>query len=462
MTRSPRRRTPIAMANKDKQNSLISFLLLYGLLFMLWWQFFGSRSVAPPPPPAGTVEQQAQQKEQEARDPNSRISVGDRIKAYQAAINKYQEIYHRDGDKPAALNARYQELRLLDEMSALEKESTAHVAQAESLLKDMEAHLAGKSVTTVVKTGQPPVTIPDVGKDATTRQQEVRAERDRRNRHDPRYVVMDWLVRMTGARPAFSYWFALVLLTVVLKTLLWPVTKKQFQSMRDMQRIAPLVKEVQEKMKGKPADEIQKRVLQVYKENNVNMAGGCLPAVATMVVLIPVFYMIQIYEYQFSKGYFLWVGSEWSHRWPMWFGKNLASFDVPMFFLYLGSTMLYSFLQPKPADPQQAQQQKMMTWMMPIFFGFVMWSNRWSSAFMFYWLAQNVVSLWQQWRLLQHFGPTPAAAAGPDAGGGSGGSAVPAAPLQPMQPGPARNGNGNGRGAPGRPQPKKRKTRPRT
>jgi YidC/Oxa1 family membrane protein insertase len=235
--------------------------------------------------------------------------------------------------------------------------------------------------------------------------------------------------------------------------------------MRDMQRIAPLVKEVQEKMKGRPADEIQKRVLQVYKENNVNMAGGCLPSLLQMAVLIPVFYMVRIYEYQFSKGYFLWIGSEWSHRWPMWFGKNLASFDVPLFILYSASMMLYSFLQPKPADPQQAQQQKIMNWMMPVMMGFFMWMGKWSSAFMFYWLAQNIVSVWQQWRLLQHFGPTPAPAAGPDAGG-SGGSAVPVAPLKPMQPGPTRNGNGaarsNGRGAPGRVQPKKRKSRPRT
>src|SRR5437773_9568592 len=107
------------MANKAKQNNLISFMLLYGLLLMLWWQFFGSKGAGTPPVPVGNIEQQAQEKEREARDPNPKFSVADRVKSYQAAISKYQEIYHRDGDKPAAIVARYQELRLLGDMSAL-------------------------------------------------------------------------------------------------------------------------------------------------------------------------------------------------------------------------------------------------------------------------------------------------------------------------------------------------------
>ena len=122
-----------------------------------------------------------------------------------------------------------------------------------------------------------------------------------------------------------------------------------------------------------------------------------------------------------------------------------------MFALYAGSMVFTSLLQPKAADPQQAQQQKMMTWMMPAIFGVMMWMYRWSSAFMFYWLAQNVIGLWQQWRLLHHFGPTAAATGGATAGGAD----VAIEPLKPMRPSIGKNGNGTG--TPNRLPPRKPK-----
>jgi YidC/Oxa1 family membrane protein insertase len=158
-----------------------------------------------------------------------------------------------------------------------------------------------------------------------------------------------------------------------------------------------------------------------------------------MVVLIPVYNMVRYYEYQFSKGYFVWIGSEWSHEWPMWLGKNLASFDVPMFALYLGSTLLFSLLQPPPADPQQAQQQKIMMIFMPLIFGVMMWFNKWSSAFMFYWLTQNLVSLFQTWRLKIRYPILRPAALATD-----GGPTLPAVPSEPLRPMSGTGGNGNG------------------
>jgi len=100
-----------------------------------------------------------------------------------------------------------------------------------------------------------------------------------------------------------------------------------------------------------------------------------------------------------------------------------------------------SLLQPKAADPQQAQQQKMMTWMMPAIFGVMMWMYRWSSAFMFYWLAQNVIGLWQQWRLLHHFGPTTSP---PPAGATARGGGGPHEALRAKRPTNGKNGKGTG------------------
>jgi YidC/Oxa1 family membrane protein insertase len=199
---------------------------------------------------------------------------------------------------------------------------------------------------------------------------------------------------------------------------------------------------------------VNKRIFQLYKEENVNLAGGCLPMLVMMVVLFPVFWMVRDYEYQFTNGHFLWIGSQLAERFS-WIGKNLAQFDMPLFIIYLLSTVAYSLLQPKPADPQQAQQQKMMLFMMPIMFGVMMFWYKWSSAFMLYWLILNLVSMYQSWVLMKQFGlATPGTnSSGSGGGGGGGESSTPASPLEPMKgvqarkPANGRNGR-NGRGLP--------------
>src|SRR5438094_8081735 len=103
--------------------------------------------------------------------------------------------------------------------------------------------------------------------------------------------------------------------------------------MQDMQQFAPLIKEAQEKLKGRPAQEIQQRTMAIYRENGVNMAGGCLPAVVQMAALFPLYYAIRYYEYQFRNGTFLWIGSALSRQYPQYFGTSLAAFDLPLFVL---------------------------------------------------------------------------------------------------------------------------------
>src|SRR5262245_45557377 len=283
---------------QDK-NRFLTQLLIMAVIWLVMTHFLWPKN-EPAPAPATSMVQQAQQREAEANDP--KLSRSDRLKKLQTAIDEYRKIYQREGKSAAGIDARYQELRLLDQEANLEQNRTDYYDQAENLLKDMEANLAHRSATVVLAPGKPPTTIPDVGKDASNRLAEVRAARDRIHRTDIRYMIMDWLVAMTGRQPAFSYWFALLFLTLVLKAVLWPFTKKTFTYMRDMQRVAPMVKDLQEKMKGRPPDEVQKRLMALYKEHNVSPAQGCIGMILQMVVLIPVYSMVRVYEYQFSKG----------------------------------------------------------------------------------------------------------------------------------------------------------------
>lgn len=433
-------------------NERLRFYVTSTILMVVWMivlqrvmpQFLGPQR----PPSQAQIQQQIQKArdkaakaEQDALTGSNRLSIGDRSKKWDEAIQAYREI-ERLGDRTdVAIDAKFQQARLHEARAATDARDTSDYDQAEAIYKDLERKHAHDSATITVN-GQP--TRVAVGQLAREKLEADLIARDLRLRHDLRYRILDFFVGLTGRIPGFSYWFALVLITLLIKAILFPFTKKQFKSMADMQRIAPKMKEVQEKLKGRPADEINRKIMALYKEEGVNPAAGCVPMVAQMAVLIPLYAMIRMYEYQFRHGYFLWIGSALSQKYPQFLATSLAVPDVPLLLLYLVSMFLTSKLQPPAADPQQAQTQKMMAYMMPVVFGVMTWQYAWPSAFTFYWLILNAVSTWQQWHILRVVGvPAPAAAAQkPASPADQGGKPQLRGGGSPAKAGPT---NGNGR-----------------
>ena len=229
----------------------------------------------------------------------------------------------------------------------------------------------------------------------------------KRNSPDIRYQILHALVAMTGSQPAFSYALALILLAVLVKLILWPLTKKQYASMREMQRMQPMVKELQAKYKDAPPDkkvELNQKVMELYKSHGVNPFAGCLPMLMMLPFFFLVFTMIQLYELAFEKGYFLWIGSPLAESGAKFlntnlFGRNLADPDIPLLALYAVSNYVTMRLTPA-TDPQQQQQQNTMALMMSGFFFFMFISYSWPSAFVLYWLALNLISIWQQYEFV--------------------------------------------------------------
>jgi YidC/Oxa1 family membrane protein insertase len=451
----------MAQQQQNPRSRLTTFLITYLILFgalQIYMYFFAPK---PPAPPGQVQSVLAQARELEAagrkEDPN--VSLADRKKKLEQAIGKYEEFYNQNKTSPEGVQARFQQVNIYDYLARLEgeKAGTHWYDQAEHKLKDMENAFHGKTgEVQVEQDGQVVTRQGNLAHIATERLDAIRAARDQVNQNKWTYRSLDFFVRLTGSVPAFSYFFALLLIVVVLKVLTFPFQKKQYEYQRDMMRIQPKLKALQEEMKGRPQQEVSARTMELFKENNVSLAGGCLPMLVMVAVLFPVFYMVRDYEYQFTNATFLWIGSELSKQY-WWIADNLAQFDIPLFVIYLLSTMGYSLLQPKPADPQQAQQQKMMMYMMPIMFGVFMFMYKWSSAFMLYWLILNIVSMYQSWVLMKRFGLSGGAAA--TAGAGAEAAPEPAKPLETMQglPKPqanGRNGKGGGRGAPGRVKPR--------
>ena len=85
-----------------------------------------------------------------------------------------------------------------------------------------------------------------------------------------------------------NYGIAIILLTVLIKIVFYPLTKKQFEAMKANQKIQPMMKKIQEKYKGQP-EKLHKEMTKLWKENNANPLSGCLPALVQLPVFIAVF-----------------------------------------------------------------------------------------------------------------------------------------------------------------------------
>jgi len=422
----------------DRRRFWLQLLCMYAVMWLMF-SFFFRPQPAPTAPPQQLYEAAIAAEEAAVNAPDTEVDIPARLRLYDQAIEKYRTARHASPTSDLGIQTYVAEYRVLNRMSTLQPTNTGYFDRQEHLLKEMEQKFKRRSARVAFELRGAPTEVPDVAAWAEARLNEVRARRDQVFQSGWKYRVLAFLVEMTGRVPGFSYWFALLVLTVALRLLLWPLNKKQLVSMQQMQRLAPQLKALQEELreKGRPPDEINREVFRFYRENNVNPLSGCLPAILQALILIPVFYMIREYEYQFTRGYFLWINPDLGSRF-WWIGKNLAAFDVPLFLIYMASMVVYSLLQPKPADPDQARTQRMMMIMMPLIFGWMMWTFKWSSAFMFYWLLQNVFSMWQNWAVMRQ-APAPAPAAAEPA---------PGDPLPPMNGGGAprrRAGRSSGR-----------------
>lgn len=236
-------------------------------------------------------------------------------------------------------------------------------------------------------------------------------ESDKANRNKPAYLVMDALVAATGRNPWYSAAFALLIFTVVVKIAMTPFTKIQFHSTRKMSTIQPKMKALQEQYKDKP-EEINKRVMGLYKEEGVNPVGCGATMLIQFPILIALYSVIRMYNFQFREAYFLWVNPHTASLAPGFVGANLAQPDMILLGLYAVSMFLSQKLTVMPAqDAQQRQQQMMMAYGMPIMFLFVL--KTFPSAFVLYWLLFNVFTTWQQWHLLKMHPLEPVVVTGP-------------------------------------------------
>jgi YidC/Oxa1 family membrane protein insertase len=213
----------------------------------------------------------------------------------------------------------------------------------------------------------------------------------------PVEAALKWFL-MLFYRVIPNYGVAIILLTLLVKGLLFPLTKKSSESTLRMQALAPKIKEIQEKYKDNP-QKMNAEMAEFYKKEGYNPLTGCLP----LLLQFPIFIAL----YNLFNNHFDLRGALFIPGWipdlslpeSVW---NFAPFRLPLLgwsdlrllpFIYVASQLLYGKVTQTP-DQQGNSQMKMMLYAMPVIFFFVLYDM--PSGLAVYWIMSNVLTLAQQ------------------------------------------------------------------
>ncbi|AEG62100.1 YidC/Oxa1 family membrane protein insertase [Desulforamulus ruminis] len=194
-------------------------------------------------------------------------------------------------------------------------------------------------------------------------------------------ALMNWLYGLTGSIGIPSYALAIILLTILIKVILYPLSKKQMHSMVMMQKLGPEIKAIQDKYKNKDPQKMQQMIMDLYKENNVNPMAGCLPLLVQMPILIALYRALYAFPFKNPEhAHFFWVASL-SHKDPYYILPLIAA--------------VTTYFQSKMTTNAQDQTQRTMLYIMPVMIGWI--ASTVPAGLALYWVVFNVVGIIQQW-----------------------------------------------------------------
>ena len=259
----------------------------------------------------------------------------------------------------------------------------------------------------------------------------------------PGYQEMDFLVHLTGANPSFSYALAALLLALCVRGVVYPLAQKQLMWSRQMSQLTPLVNELKAKF-GSDQQELQVKIMALYKEYGINPYAGCGPMLLQMPLFLIIYQCMVHYRFEFTKGLFLWVNPAVAATTNGLTAPNLGERDYVLLSIYLVSMVVTTFLTPV-SDPANFKQQRMMGVGMSLFFGIMMFFWVVPSAFVLYWIFTNVIATTQSLRAYRLPLPPLVKVNGPN------GTVLPAEGI------PTLNGRSQSTGVPQTHKPKKKK-----
>ena len=213
------------------------------------------------------------------------------------------------------------------------------------------------------------------------------------------------LTSMTGLHSiGIPYALAIILITIIIKTLFWPLTTASTRSMKRMQELQPQMKAIAEKYKDDPAKKNQK-TMEFMKEHKVNPLGGCLPMLLQIPVFIGFYYMLRS-SIELRGESFLWA-VDLSQPDTV---ANINGFPLNPLPLLMGITMIWQSSLTPASPGMDPSQQKIMRWGLPVMMLFFFYNM--SAGLTLYWTVQNLLTIVQT-KLTKTNQNKPGAKAGP-------------------------------------------------
>jgi YidC/Oxa1 family membrane protein insertase len=198
-----------------------------------------------------------------------------------------------------------------------------------------------------------------------------------------------WLLNASN-RVTRNYGIDIIILTILIKILFFPLTQKSMASMKKMQDLQPILVKLREKYKDDPP-KLNQETMNLYKTYKINPLSGCLPMLLQIPVFIALYKGLLVTIELRHSPFFLWINdlSAPEHLWDI----AVAGYTIPIRLLPLlmGISMfVQQKMTPAAGDPNQ---QKIML-LMPVIFTFMFWG--FPTGLVIYWLANNVLSIGQQ------------------------------------------------------------------
>lgn len=214
----------------------------------------------------------------------------------------------------------------------------------------------------------------------------------------PLEVLLKWLLQFFY-KLIPNWGVSIILVTILIKVIFFPLTKKSSESTQQMQKMQPKIKELQEKYKGKP-QKLNEEMAKLYKEAGYNPLSGCLP----LLIQLPILFAM----YRLFNNYFEFRGAMFIPHWipDLSIGDSVLQFPSPIPFLgwtdlrilpivYVISQMVFGKITQTPTnDQQQNSTMKIMMYGMPLFFFFMFYNA--PSGLLLYWTCTNFLMLVQQ------------------------------------------------------------------
>lgn len=187
-----------------------------------------------------------------------------------------------------------------------------------------------------------------------------------------------------------NYGIAIIILTILIKGIFWPLSQKSYQSMERMKKLQPMITKLREKY-GDDKQQLQKETMALYKTYKVNPAGGCVP----MLLQIPVFFGL----YKALLGAIELRHAPFITHLPftdmVWLADLSAKDPYYISPIIMGATMfLQQLMTPTAGDPTQ----KKIMMFMPLVFTFIFLN--FPSGLVVYWMLNNLLSIGQQWLMI--------------------------------------------------------------